>query len=56
MYKKHVSFKNNKIKKSQKYSPEEIKCLKDFIKAVQNDDSRSALAGWGNHHDYTHGY
>lgn len=40
----------------QQYSAEEIKRLREFIETVQNDDARSALACWGNHDDYTHGY
>lgn len=38
------------------YSPEELKKLKEFVEAVKNDDARSALACWGDHHDYSHGY
>lgn len=38
------------------YSTEELKCLKEFVETVQNDDARSALACWGDHNDYSHGY
>lgn len=40
----------------QQYSAEEIAKLKEFVQTVQNDESRSALACWGNHDDYSHGY
>lgn len=40
----------------QQYSNEEIAELKEFIDKVKNDDSRSALACWGDHSDYSHGY
>lgn len=40
----------------QQYSSNEIAELKDFINTVKNDDSRSALACWGDHSDYSHGY
>lgn len=38
------------------YSAEELKKLKEFVETVQNDEARSALACWGNHDDYSHGY
>lgn len=40
----------------QQYSAEELKKLKEFVKTVQNDETRSALACWGNHDEYSHGY
>lgn len=40
----------------QKYSAVEIAKLKEFVEAVQNDDTRSVLACWGDHSDYSHGY
>ena len=40
----------------EEYSEEELKELKDFIETVKNDGSRAALAHWGNHSDYSHGY
>lgn len=40
----------------KEYSAEEIKCLKEFVETVQKDDARSALACWGDHSDYCHGY
>lgn len=40
----------------QQYSAEELKKLREFVETVQNDEARSALACWGNHDDYTHGY
>jgi hypothetical protein len=40
----------------EEYSEEELKELKDFIETVKNDNSRAALACWGNHSDYSHGY
>lgn len=38
------------------YSDEELAELRKFIEVVKNDESRSALACWGNHDDYTKGY
>lgn len=38
------------------YSKEEIKKLKEFVKIVQSNDSRAALACWGDHDNYSHGY
>lgn len=40
----------------QQYSVEELKKLREFVETVQNDEVRSALACWGNHNDYSHGY
>lgn len=40
----------------KQYSEEELKKLKMFIETVKNDETRSALACWGNHHDFTKGY
>lgn len=40
----------------EKYSAAEIKKLREFIEVVKNDESRSALACWGNHSDYNKGY
>lgn len=39
-----------------RYSEEELAELRKFIEVVKNDESRSALACWGNHDDYTKGY
>lgn len=39
-----------------KYSKEEIERLRSFIETVKNDETRSALACWGNHNDFTKGY
>ena len=38
------------------YSNEELAELRKFIDVIKNDESRSALACWGNHDDYTMGY
>lgn len=38
------------------YSNEELAELRKFIDVIKNDESRSALACWGNHDDYTKGY
>ncbi len=38
------------------YSTKELSSLRDFVKVIMNDDSRSALACWGNYSDYSHGY
>lgn len=40
----------------QHYSAEELKKLREFVETVQNDETRSALACWGNHDEYSHGY
>lgn len=40
----------------KQYSAEELQKLKEFVEIVQNDEARSALACWGNHDDYSHGY
>lgn len=40
----------------QQYSAEELKKLREFVEIVQNDETRSALACWGNHDNYTKGY
>ena len=41
---------------SQQYTKEELARLREFVETVKNDDARSALACWGDHHDYSHGY
>ena len=46
----------NKSVQPAKYSDDELAKLKDFIKVVKNDESRSALACWGNHSDFSKGY
>lgn len=38
------------------YSEEELAELKKFIDTIKNDENRSALACWGNHNVYSHGY
>ena len=48
--------KNTETLQSKQYSKEELTKLKEFIKIVKNNNTRAAFAGWGNHHDYTHGY
>ncbi len=40
----------------QEYTEEELDKLREFIEIVKNDDARSALACWGDHSDYSHGY
>lgn len=40
----------------QQYTKEELRKLKEFVETVRNDDARSALACWGDHNDYSHGY
>lgn len=40
----------------RQYSAEELKKLREFVQTVQNDETRSALACWGNHSNYSHGY
>lgn len=52
---KDEMFDNSSIQ-PQQYSSDEIAELKDFIDIVKNDNSRSALACWGDHSDYSHGY
>lgn len=44
------------IKEEKKYTEEELKALKKFVDLVKNDDTRSTLACWGNHSDYSKGY
>lgn len=53
---KKDSQNNDAIKQPKQYSEEELKKLKMFIETVKNDETRSALACWGNHDDYTKGY
>ena len=52
--------KNEKIQKTaqqpKQYTEEELKKLRKFIETVKNDETRSALACWGNHDDYSKGY
>lgn len=38
------------------YSEEELMRLRNFIDVLKKDEDRSALACWGDHHDYSHGY
>lgn len=52
---KREAFMGKSVQPEQ-YTAEEIAGLREFVEAVQNDDSRSALACWGDHDDYTHGY
>ena len=46
----------NEAMQPKQYSAEELKKLREFVETVQNDEARSALACWGNHDDYSHGY
>lgn len=39
-----------------KYSKSEVKRLQNFIDMIKNDASRSSLACWGNHSEYSKGY
>lgn len=47
---------SDKAVQPTQYSDEEMAELKKFIEVIKKDESRSALACWGNHGDYTHGY
>ena len=47
---------NNQSVQPTQYTTEELKKLKEFVETVKNDDTRSALACWGNHDNYNHGY
>lgn len=47
---------NTESLQPKQYSAEELSKLKEFVETVKNDEARSALACWGNHDDYTHGY
>ena len=51
---------NEQIQKTaqqpKQYTEEELKKLRKFIETVKNDETRSALACWGNHDDYSKGY
>lgn len=51
-----VKNKETDMMQPDKYSEKEIQALKKFIETVKNDTSRSALACWGNHSDFTKGY
>ncbi len=46
----------NESMQPNQYSTEELKKLREFVETVQNDEARSALACWGNHDNYSHGY
>lgn len=46
----------NVVQQPNQYSEEELRKLKMFIETVKDDETRSALACWGNHHDFTKGY
>ena len=47
---------NNSSVQPVAYSEEELAKLRDFIEVLKTDEDRSALACWGDHHDYSHGY
>ena len=47
---------SNDYVQPERYTEEELKRLKESIEEVKNDDTRSTLACWGNHHDYTRGW
>lgn len=47
---------NYEFLQPKQYSAEELQKLKEFVEAVRSDDARSALACWGDHNDYSHGY
>lgn len=53
--KKDEELNNSSIQPST-YSKEELAKLRDFIDVLKKDEDRSALACWGDHHDYSHGY
>lgn len=55
-YYKEVLPMEEKIVQPAQYSEEELTELRKFIEVIKNDESRSALACWGNHDDYTRGY
>ena len=38
------------------YDEAELSALRDFVDLIKNDESRVALACWGDHSDYSHGY
>lgn len=44
------------IKEEKTYTEEELKALKNFVNFIKNDETRSTLACWGNHADYSKGY
>lgn len=48
--------KDSCVAQPESYSAEELSKLRDFIDVLKKDEDRSALACWGNHHDYSHGY
>lgn len=55
-----MKMKQDELEKSNiqpgKYSEKELTKLRDFINVLKKDEDRSALACWGDHHDYSHGY
>lgn len=40
----------------QSYTKAELAKLREFVDVLKKDESRSALACWGNYDDYNHGY
>ncbi len=38
------------------YTKAELSKLREFVDILKKDESRSALACWGNYDDYNHGY
>ena len=40
----------------ESYTGVELSKLREFIEILKKDESRSALACWGNYSDYNHGY
>ena len=55
-YDKEVLPMEEKTVQPTQYSDEELDELRKFIEVIKNDETRSALACWGNHDDYTRGY
>lgn len=45
-----------KTEQPAQYSDEELAELKKFIEVIKKNESRTALACWGNHSDYSRGY
>ena len=38
------------------YNKDELSALRAFVELIKKDETRVALACWGDHSDYSHGY
>ena len=53
---KKLNTDNDSQIQPDKYTEEELSKLREIIEIIKQDESRSALACWGNYSDYNHGY